>query len=116
MQYQKIVFLLITISIGTIFIATQFQNQENFAIQVNNSGPHIGTNVPYSYGYDGSGIIISVIDTGVDFNHPDLFGFDMNEKIIGENKAKIKKDNSLIFIGSSMGSWIALNLFSSFKK
>jgi minor extracellular serine protease Vpr len=83
MQYQKIVFLLITISIGTIFIATQFQNQENFAIQVNNSGPHIGTNIPYSYGYDGSGIIISVIDTGVDFNHPDLFGFNMGGKIIG---------------------------------
>ena len=31
-------------------------------------------------------------------------------------KSKIKKDNNLIFIGSSMGSWIALNLFSFFKK
>ena len=30
-------------------------------------------------------------------------------------KAKIKK-NKLIFVGSSMGSWIALNLFSNFKK
>ena len=74
MQYQKIVFLLITISIGTIFISNQFQNQENFSVQVNNSGPYIGTSVPYSYGYDGSGIIISVIDTGIDLNHPDLEG------------------------------------------
>ena len=31
-------------------------------------------------------------------------------------KSKIKKDQNLIFIGSSMGSWIALNLFSRFKK
>ena len=31
-------------------------------------------------------------------------------------KAKTKKNKNLIFIGSSMGSWIALNLFSSFKK
>ena len=31
-------------------------------------------------------------------------------------KAKIKKNNDLIFIGSSMGSWIALNLFPHFKK
>ena len=31
-------------------------------------------------------------------------------------KSKIKKDKNLIFIGSSMGSWIALNLFSTFKK
>ena len=31
-------------------------------------------------------------------------------------KAKVKKDKRLIFVGSSMGSWIALNLFQSFKK
>jgi len=31
-------------------------------------------------------------------------------------KSKIKKNKNLIFIGSSMGSWIALNLFPSFKK
>ena len=31
-------------------------------------------------------------------------------------KSKIKKDNNLFFIGSSMGSWIALNLFPYFKK
>lgn len=74
MTLQKIIFLSIVISMGTILIANQFQNQENFAVQVNNSGPYIGTSVPYSYGYDGSGIIISVIDTGIDLNHPDLEG------------------------------------------
>ena len=31
-------------------------------------------------------------------------------------KAKINRDKSLIFIGSSMGSWIALNLFKHFEK
>ena len=31
-------------------------------------------------------------------------------------KSKTKKSKSLIFIGSSMGSWIALNLFPTFKK
>ena len=31
-------------------------------------------------------------------------------------KSKTKKINNLIFIGSSMGSWIALNLFPVFKK
>jgi len=30
--------------------------------------------------------------------------------------SKIKKKNKLIFIGSSMGSWISLNLFPIFKK
>ena len=31
-------------------------------------------------------------------------------------KAKCKNSNKLIFVGSSMGSWIALNLISTFKK
>ena len=31
-------------------------------------------------------------------------------------KSKVKKNNKIIFIGSSMGSWIALNLFKVFKK
>ena len=31
-------------------------------------------------------------------------------------RTKVKKDKKLIFIGSSMGSWIALNLFPFFKK
>ena len=31
-------------------------------------------------------------------------------------RSKCKKTNKLIFVGSSMGSWIALNLFSTFKK
>ena len=31
-------------------------------------------------------------------------------------KAKIKKNSNLIFVGSSMGSWIALNLLPVFKK
>ena len=31
-------------------------------------------------------------------------------------KAKVKKNKFLVFVGSSMGSWIALNLFKDFKK
>ncbi len=83
MHLQKIVFALITVSLCVILISNQFQNQENFTVQMNNSGPYIGTGVPFSYGYDGTGIIISVIDTGVDFNHPDIFGFGTDGKIIG---------------------------------
>tara|TARA_B100000029_G_scaffold97728_1_gene88019 strand:- start:98 stop:862 length:765 start_codon:yes stop_codon:yes gene_type:complete len=36
-----------------------------------------------------------------------------SKKII---KSKIKKNQQIVFVGSSMGSWIALNLFSVFKK
>src|SRR3972149_275380 len=34
-------------------------------------------------GFDGTGIKIAVIDTGVDYNHPDLFGFGKDGKVIG---------------------------------
>jgi len=59
---------------GTILISSQLQSTENISILVNDSGPFIGTSIPYQRGYDGSGIVISIIDTGIDLNHPDLDG------------------------------------------
>lgn len=59
---------------GAVLISNQLQNTENISILVNDSGPFIGTSIPYKSGYDGSGIIISIIDTGIDSNHPDLDG------------------------------------------
>ena len=78
MQYQKIFFLIILVSIGAVLISNQLQSTENISILVNNSGPFIGTSISYQNGYDGSGIVVSIIDTGIDLNHPDLEG-----KIIG---------------------------------
>lgn len=69
---------MILVFTGTILISSQLQSTENISILVNNSGPFIGTSIPFQSGYDGSGIIISIIDTGIDLSHPDLEG-----KIIG---------------------------------
>jgi len=74
MLYQKIFFLTVLVFTGAILISSQLQNTENISILVNDSGPFIGTSIPYQSGYDGSGIIISIIDTGIDLNHPDLDG------------------------------------------
>ena len=74
MQYQKIFFLAILISISAVLISNQLQNTDNISILVNNSGPFIGTSISYQSGYDGSGIVVSIIDTGIDLNHPDLEG------------------------------------------
>jgi len=78
MQYQKIFFLAILISISAVLISNQLQSTDNISILVNNSGPFIGTSIPYQSGYDGSGIVVSIIDTGIDLSHPDLEG-----KIVG---------------------------------
>jgi len=74
MQYQKIFFLAILISISAVLISNQLQSTDNISILVNDSGPFIGTSISYQSGYDGSGIVVSIIDTGIDLNHPDLEG------------------------------------------
>ena len=47
------------------------------------SGPFIGTDLPILEGIDGEGITVAIIDTGVDFNHPDLLGWGEDGKVIG---------------------------------
>ena len=74
MLHQKIFFLTILVFTGAILKSSQLQSTENISILVNDSGPFIGTSIPYQSGYDGSGIVISIIDTGIDLNHPDLDG------------------------------------------
>jgi len=69
---------MIVMFLGVVLTSNQLQSTENISILVNNSGPFIGTSIPYQSGYDGNGIVVSIIDTGIDLNHPDLEG-----KIIG---------------------------------
>ena len=44
-------------------------------IALENSGPYIGATYPNDFGVYGNGIKIAIIDTGVNYNHPDLYGF-----------------------------------------
>lgn len=43
-----------------------------------NSVPYVGAGVPA-----GSDIIVAVIDTGINYNHPDLYGFGGDGKVVG---------------------------------
>ena len=82
MHLQKIIFLLIIVSTGIILIVSQFQNQENFAIQVNNSGPYIGAEFPKQLGFTGDGVKIGIIDTGINIEHPDFFNPDETSRFL----------------------------------
>jgi len=83
MKNKIAVFFLIIIACFSIIGWGFFEDTNQLNVLLENSRPYIGTDFPYKNGYDGSGIIIAVIDTGVDYNHPDLFGFGEDGKVIG---------------------------------
>ncbi|WP_019244065.1 MULTISPECIES: S8 family peptidase [Bacillus] len=47
-------------------------SSEEFSPKMVNSAPHIGANQAWESGYTGKGVKVAVIDTGVDYTHPDL--------------------------------------------
>jgi minor extracellular serine protease Vpr len=81
MKLQFGVFFLIVIC-ASIVIISQLDVSENFELLLENSGPYIGVDYPKDLGYQGEGIVIGIIDTGVDHMHPDLLGFGYSAKVI----------------------------------
>jgi len=80
---DKILICFVIILVVTIGILKNFDTDNDLKILVDKSGPYIGTDYAFDLGFDGTGIKIAIIDTGVDFNHPDLAGFESNGKIAG---------------------------------
>lgn len=77
------IIVIVVFLIFTVISVQFFKEDNNFEVFLDKSGPYIGTTYTKELGFDGTGIIIAVIDTGVDYNHPDLFGFGKDGKVIG---------------------------------
>ena len=81
-QKSALLFL-ISFSAISLLVLSQLPNSETkLEAVLDNSVPYVGGDYPISLGYDGTGIVIGVIDTGVDSTHPDLNGVGPNGKII----------------------------------
>jgi len=80
---SKFIFFVI-VSIVSSFLILQSSTSENgIQIYLKNSVPYVGTDIARQEGIDGEGVKIAIIDTGVDYNHPDLLGYGPDGKVIG---------------------------------
>jgi len=83
MILPKQIFVVSVIVIISIIFSQIFEESNKAEIYLDKSVPYIGAANLVKSGYDGAGIKIAVIDTGVDYNHPDLFGLGKDGKVIG---------------------------------
>ena len=78
-----LIFSITLVFLSTFIVSQSFQPENEIKTYIENSVPYLGTEIPRIDGFDGTGIKIAVIDTGVDFNHPDLLGWGKDGKVIG---------------------------------
>ncbi len=78
-----LIFSIILIFSISIILSQSIQSENGIKTYIENSVPYVGAEIPRMDGIDGTGIKIAIIDTGVDFNHPDLFGWGPDGKVIG---------------------------------
>jgi len=82
MWKNSIIFSGITLML-LVFSINSLNNDVSLELLLENSRPHIGAVYPSEIGIGGETIKIAVIDTGVNFEHPDLLGIGENGKIVG---------------------------------
>lgn len=68
---------------GFFILSHTLQHENEIRTFLQRSVPFVGTDIARMDGIDGDGIKVAVIDTGVDFNHPDLYGWGRDGKVIG---------------------------------
>ena len=81
MWQKSVIFSCFTLVFVVLFM-NSINDDITFELFLENSRPHIGAEYPSSIGIDGEGIKIAVIDTGVNFEHPDLLGIGDEQKIL----------------------------------
>ena len=75
-----VIFSFIVVILMGLILSQSIDSENEIKTYLDRSVPYVGTEIPRIQGIDGEGIKIAVIDTGVDFNHPDLLVGGLMEK------------------------------------
>ena len=78
-----VIFSVVLVFLVSFIFSQPLESENEFQTYLKRSVPYIGTEIPRTVGIDGTGIKIAIIDTGIDFNHPDLLGWGPDGKVIG---------------------------------
>ena len=76
------IFLLLIITIASTLAISVYNYDEQGILFLENSGPYVGADYPLEIGISGEGIKIGVIDTGVNFAHPDFVSDGKNSDLL----------------------------------
>ena len=83
MWKTNVLFFSIIIIFASLIVSQSYKTEDGFETFLKTSGPFIGVNSAKELGYNGEGIVIGIIDTGIDHLHPDLNGNGSNGKVVG---------------------------------
>ncbi|MGI0074835.1 MAG: S8 family serine peptidase, partial [Nitrosotalea sp.] len=77
---RLLIFSLVFVLCIVCFISYSSEEKQNL---LSNSIQLVGTQVPQQHGLNGQGVKIGIIDTGIDFDHPDLHGYGSSGRVVG---------------------------------
>lgn len=82
-QIRFLVFCFCLVIVGAAVFSIKIHQEPTLEILLEKSSRYVGVQHPQDLGFYGKGIKIAVIDTGVDYTHPDILGLGPDGKIIG---------------------------------